>query len=287
MRLYGIFSLMLLAGCSSTVTVSEKIPLPEVPEYVKVPHPAGFELADLKAIFFSPLAPKGVLGEFGDTCDDEFKKLSQLTTSKDDIRKGAVELVTQDPERMHWCFYAKISKLQDTIQGDTTWNTRQKKVLDTFGFLGPIANAYVDVYKDSRYLRWAALYYSKISEWVFFKKVNPTPDSTLNFVQNSRSDLEPWVQVQKTNGQVTTTSVFSKYGISLAPTIAGSGQVNPLNSNITQNPETTQDPAVTTPVTAPATAEAVPTEDPSRAPASATKAVPAPAAVTPDVAPDL
>ena len=242
------FTCFLFGACSSTVVVPENVTLPDVPEYVKVPHPAGFELADLKAIFFSPMAPKAVLGEFSDTCDDEFHKLTSMTNSKEDRKKGAIELVTQDPERMHWCFYSKISKLQDTVQGDTTWNVRQKKSLDTFAFLGPIANAYVEVYKDSRYLRWASLYYSKISEWVFFKKVTPTPENTLTLIQNSRSDLEPWVQVQNRN-ETHSNSVFTKYGITLAPTVAGSGITNPINGTLNQQVNAIQ-------------------EQPSRAPAS-------------------
>jgi hypothetical protein len=222
-NVYGlmIFGLTALYGCSSTVVVKDSTPLPVVPEYVKVPHPAGFDQADLQAIFHSPLAPKAVLGEFADTCDDEFRKLGQATHSIDEKKKGAMELVTQDPERMHWCFYAKIVRLQETLQGNTTWNTRQKKVVTTFEFLSPVANAYLELYHDSRYLRWASMYYSKISEWVFFKKVVPTPDSTLTLVKNAHSDLEPWVPL-KTESEKNQDSVFAKYGITLAPTIASS-----------------------------------------------------------------
>jgi hypothetical protein len=219
-----VFGLTALYGCSSTVVVKEA-ELPVVPEYVKVPHPAGFDQADLQAIFHSPLAPKAALGEFADTCDDEFKKLAQVTQSKEEKKKGAMELVTQDPERMHWCFYAKIVRLQETLQGNTTWNTRQKKVVETFAFLSPVANAYLDIYHDSRYLRWASMYYSKISEWVFFKKVVPTPDSTLVLVNSAHSDLEPWVPMKTDKDKE---SVFAKYGITLAPTIASSQQ-DPLD----------------------------------------------------------
>ena len=217
-------TLLVSSACSTTVNLPEKSTLPEVPDYVKVPHPAGFDLADLKAIFYSPLAPKGALGEFADTCDEEFKKLSDATRVPDERRKGAEELVPTDPERMHWCFYAKISRLQEVLQGDTTWGTRQKRVLEAFSFISPVAKAYLDVYHDSRYLRWATQYYSKISEWVFFKKVVPTPGSTVANVNNSRTALEPWVAVDQSK---TDHSIFAKYGITLAPTIAGSGGVNP------------------------------------------------------------
>src|SRR5690606_23515181 len=139
--------------------------IPEVPEYVKVPHPTAFDLTSLRAIFSSPLAPQNVTTAFTDKCDLEYRKLLEASNSKEERQKGAIELVSSDPERMHWCFYGKISKLQETLQTDTTWGQRQKEVLKTFMFLSPIANAFLAAYHDSRYLRWATQYYGKISEW--------------------------------------------------------------------------------------------------------------------------
>ena len=234
---FATVTLLLSGACSTTVPLPQKPDLPVVPDYVKVPHPAGFDLADLKLIFFSPLAPKAVLGEFADTCDEDYKKLSEMTKIPDERRKAAEELVTTDPERMHWCFYTKISKLQEVLQGDTTWSTRQKKVLETFEFLSPIGKAYMEVYHDSRYLRWATQYYSKISEWVFFRKVVPTAENTVFAVANARNSLEPWVAVSQEKIE---NSVFAKYGITMAPTIAGSGGVDP-----TAPPTITQDMAGT------------------------------------------
>ena len=223
---FAALSIAIAAGCSSTTVVHEAPPIPEVPEYVKVPHPVSFELASLRAIFFSLLAPKDVQGEFSQNCDHEFQKLAQISTSLEERQKAAVELVTGDPERMHWCFYGKISKLQETLQGDTTWNERQKKVFQTFTYLSPVANAFLDVYHDSRYLRWATQYYSKISEWVFFRKVIPGPENTLAIVQNaSASNLEPWIPMDTKASKKD--SVFSKYGITFTPSIASG--VNPLD----------------------------------------------------------
>ena len=218
-----IFAMTLaITACTTTTIVEEKAPLPIVPEYVKIPHPAGFDLADLRAILVSPLAPKDMATTFKDTCDETFKALSASTESSDERKKGATELVTNDPEHLHWCFYAKISKLEEVLQGDTTWSERQKQVLDSFAFLSPIANAFLTVYHDSRYLRWATSYYSKISEWVFFKKLAPTAENTLLLTNGSR-ELEPWIAVQRDESK--TDSVFGKYGISLMPSVAGA--VNP------------------------------------------------------------
>lgn len=220
------FMMILTNGCSSTTVVQEKPVIPEVPEYVKVPHPASFELGSLRAIFYSPLAPQDILGEFSKTCDGEFQKLVEVSNSKEERQKAATELVSGDPERMHWCFYGKISKLEEVLQSDTTWSTRQKKVFETFTFLSPVSNAFLEVYHDSRYFRWATQYYSKISEWVFFRKVTPGPEATMAIMQGvGNSGLEPWVPVDTKTSKKE--SVFSKYGISLAPTVASGN--NPLD----------------------------------------------------------
>ncbi len=233
-----LLTLIGCGACSSPMVMPEKTPLPEVPEYAKVPHPAGFELVDLKAIFLSPMAPTAVLGEFADTCDETFKKLTKVTQSHDELSKGTQELVAQDPERMHWCFYAKISRLQDSLQSDTTWSSRQKKVLETFEFLSPVANAYLNQFHDSRYYRWASLYYSKVSEWVFFRKVTPTAENTQTIMATSRTELEPWVPVEK---ETKTGSILTKYGISLMPSVA-TGPATKVESK-TIAAETKREPA--------------------------------------------
>ncbi len=226
-------------GCSSTTVVQEKPTIPEVPEYVKVPHPVSFELASLRAIFYSPLAPKDVQGEFSKICDSEFQKIVEASTSLEERQKAAVELVSGDPERMHWCFYSKISKLQETLQGDTTWSERQKKVFEVFTFLSPTANAFLDVYHDSRYLRWATQYYTKISEWVFFRKVIAGPETTMAIIQGAgNSNLEPWMPVDTKISKKD--SVFTKYGISLSPTVASG--TNPLDQ--TARVPASKDPVV-------------------------------------------
>jgi hypothetical protein len=222
---WTISILLTASACSSTTIVTETPVLPEVPEYVKVPHPVTFELSSLKALFNHPLAPQDVLGDFSVNCDTEFQKLSQQTKNKEERLKAAEELVSIDPERMHWCFYSKISSLQDTLQSEITWSDRQKKVFDTFEYLSPIANGFQSIYHDSRYLRWAGQYYAKISEWVFFRKVQPIEQGTSELVNGSNpNNLEPWIQTgkQKDLGN----SVFKKYGVSLLP---GSGSTNVLD----------------------------------------------------------
>jgi len=134
-----------------------------------MPHPTSFTYEDLKAVLHSPAAPKGVLGEFADRCDEDF-----TFTEKD-----ARALVVQNPVKMHWCFYAKLSRLQDILQEGAQWSLRQQKVRDAFRFLTPVAHAFFEIRHDSHYVEWQRRYSEKAAEWVFFKKTNRSPASEL------------------------------------------------------------------------------------------------------------
>ncbi|MBS1959435.1 MAG: hypothetical protein JST80_08190 [Bdellovibrionales bacterium] len=202
-----------LLGCSSAEIAPDKSVMPEVPDYVKVPHPLGYEIAEIRALFESPLAPKGGLTEFSDTCDSEFRMLIRATSIKSERRQGANELVTQSAEKMHWCFYGKVERMQDALKKESSWSARQRIVLDAYDFLTPIANAFLSVYHDSRYLRWATQYYSNISEQIFFRKVVPGPENTLALTTSASSDLETWTTANKKGDKKA--SVFTRYGIDL------------------------------------------------------------------------
>jgi hypothetical protein len=204
---------VVLSGCSTVEEAPDKAILPEVPDYVKVPHPVGYELAEIRALFENPLAPQEGLTTFTDQCDQEFQMLAKSTSAKEDLRAGAQELVQLNAEKMHWCFYGKIERMQRDLKSEQTWATRQKVVLDTYSFLTPVSLAFISVYHDSRYLRWATQYYSSISEWIFFRKVVPGPENTLALTMSASSDLESWTVQQKTQKKL---SVFTRYGISLA-----------------------------------------------------------------------
>lgn len=203
----------MLHACATVEEAPDKAVLPEVPDYVKVPHPVGFEMAEIRALFENPLAPQDGLRSFTDSCDQEFQMLKRATSVKEDLRQGAQELVQLNAEKMHWCFYGKVERMQQQLKIEQTWSNRQKIVLDTYSFLTPVANAFIQVYHDSRYLRWATQYYSNISEWIFFRKVVPGPENTLALTMSASSDLESWT---KQHTQQKKLSVFTRYGISMA-----------------------------------------------------------------------
>jgi hypothetical protein len=199
----------------ATPPADEGVPI--LPQYTGIPHPAGYDLSDIRVIFEHPTAPKNFGNELALTCDEALAQLMQKTSVADEIQSGARELVSRDPEGMHWCFYSKVLKLNQTLQSQSSWKTREHEVLTTFKTLAPISNAFFSEFKDSRYLRWAATYYSKVSEWVFFRKVDPTPESTLLLTVGTRTSLEPAADLHSAGRAPASSSIYDRYGISLQP----------------------------------------------------------------------
>lgn len=169
----GAIALFGGGGCSAP----EVVPPPEVPEYTRLPHPAGTSaLNEVRAIFREGSAPDP--DDFSKDCDEEVKKVLHSNESKEQVRAGIDKLVKEDPIHYHWCFYAKILVLEQDLKKLNYIDERQKRVLDTFEFLSPVARSFSSVFHDPRYLRSAVDRYRKISEWVFFRRLELTPQGT-------------------------------------------------------------------------------------------------------------
>jgi hypothetical protein len=191
-------------GCTTAEVAPQPAPVSMLPPpYVQVPHPAGYDLADLRAIFTDRTAPKpdDLKG-----CEEDLKKLKTLTQSDDEITQGTRELIRRDPVRYHWCFYGKILQLEADLKSESYLDERQKKVLDTYGFLTPVGRAFIQEYHDSRYMRWAVRHYKQISEWVFYRKLELTPQATSDLVEASN----PFGLLREPAGPV---PVLEKYNI--------------------------------------------------------------------------
>ncbi len=173
--LFGILALMTgvgmnIVGCSSTEMVSTPPPIP--PAYTSVPHPLTHDTSDLSQLFREANNPK--INEMIKNCDGDYLKLNALTQSKDELHQGLLELVKQDPVNYHWCFYGKLLELENTLSGEAFLDEKQKKVISTYQFLVPVAQAFVSLFHDTRYLRVAIDRYKKTSSFVFFRKLEVT-----------------------------------------------------------------------------------------------------------------
>ncbi len=197
-------ALLVGVGCSSIQT--DPIgPLPQLPpEYVQVPHPDGLDRADLIAIFTDLKAPSP---EQVMNCDADFILLRKRTNSKEEQQTGARELVKRDPLKYHWCFYGKLLALDDKLKNDVYLDEKQKDVLTTYVFLTPIARAFMQEFADTRYMRWAVNRYKRLSEYVFYRRLEMTPRST----EELASASSPFGAVRPNNESAT--SVLTKYGI--------------------------------------------------------------------------
>ena len=187
-------------GACSSAEIDPKPPAVVPPPYVQAPHPEGFDLGDARAIFGDRAAPSWKSLEH---CEDPVLKLNSLSVSKEEIADGTRELVLRDPVNFHWCFYSTILRLEDELKKDYFLKERQQKILVSYTFLVPVARAYLAEFHDSRYLRWANSHYRKVSEWVFYRKLEPTPQSTSEMVEASnpfglqRSPLKSQTIIEK------------------------------------------------------------------------------------------
>jgi hypothetical protein len=192
-------------GCSTTTQAPPLAAIPpEPPNYIVVQHPDGLDLGDLRAIFFDKSAPPA---EALKDCNADFVKLQARTRSNDELLLGAREFVRLDPTKYHWCFYSKLLELEEQLKTDSFIDERQKHVLATYGFLTPIARAFLMEYQDSRYLRWAVTRYRTISEYVFYRRVELSPQAAVELLSasNPLGNLRP--------PKDTEMGVLEKYGI--------------------------------------------------------------------------
>jgi len=192
-----------IGGCSTTELNPPAPPPAEPPPYVLVPHPAGTDLGDLRGMMLSPETPSQ---ESLKTCDADFMKLRLLTVSEEERRQGARELVKRNPVEYHWCYYGKLLELEGILKSSSAIDERQKKTIEAYQFLVPVARGFLSEFHDSRYLRFAMAHYKRISEWVFFRRLELTPAATSELVQVA-NPFGLW------RDPAPQTTILEKYGI--------------------------------------------------------------------------
>jgi hypothetical protein len=219
MRLRNLVSTALLlsfSACSTTPVAPIAPPAaPLAPGWASVPHPAGFDLADIEAIFLAapPVAQTAVAArpltrQEVANCDRPFRVLKEKTISKLEFVTGIRELVRTDPVAQHWCFYGKILEMEQKLkEPERLLKGRQQLVLETFEYLTPVARAFYDELNESRYWRWAIQRYRLASDRVFFQRVEPSAETTSILV----TAVDPFAWVRP--GEPPVGSVLQKYGL--------------------------------------------------------------------------
>lgn len=211
----ALVSLLGLSACATTAVEPVAMLPAELPAYVSVPHPDGSALGDLMGVFTEKGAPSpsAYAG-----CDKRFQELRVKTVSKEELERGVRELVRLDPVFYHWCFYTKLYEMEEGLRSDQYIDEKQKRVLDAYLFLTPVARGFLQEFSDSRYYRWAVVRYRKLSEYVFFRKLDLSAQ-TANELMGATSTLG--VQRRDQEPQ----EVLEKYG--LAPDAPPADGVSP------------------------------------------------------------
>jgi hypothetical protein len=207
-RIFAIFAAFWVGGCTAP-TVMEPIDPPrdaQVPSYAFLPHPPGQTIGDVKFLFTAKNAPSQA-SLYG--CDAPLRAVIEQSSSKDEVDKAARELVKKDPVTYHWCFYGKILSMDNGLDVEDRYiDQKQKRVLTTYEFLAPIARAFMAEYHDSRYLRWAIQDYRRLSELVFFRRLDIAPETSVDIIdaEHPYTGLTPY-EMQGTEAR----SVVEKY----------------------------------------------------------------------------
>lgn len=249
LALFAVAGMGGINSCSTTELQPVAVPTVAPPKYVQVPQPAGFDVADVAGLFSAQGAPSR---ESIKDCDSDFRKLRSATPSDDEVRQGVRELVKQDPVAYHWCFYGKILDLEASVKSVPYVDDRQKRVLETYGFLAPVARAFMKEYNDSRYLRWAIRHYRGLSAWIFQRKLEQNEETTRELVQvanpfglwrdpnPSRSVLEKY-NLTKPASEPSPQPIFPPAEESIASESAPSAAPSPAASSPERFPATDPD----------------------------------------------
>ncbi len=219
-RALSVMAGMVLAGCSGVEIKQEQELLPSPPDYAFVAHPSGFGASDLEALFLDSRVQRPS-AEVLKACDSDFRKLRAATRSAEEFTMGAREFVRLEPVHHHWCFYSTLLDLELSLKREDLYlEDRQKKVVSAFVYLSPIARAFFSEYRDSRYWRWAIHRYRLLSETVLYRRLEPSPETTLDLVSAS----EPMGGLRKVplppTGRNEGAFILEKYGIRTATTQA-------------------------------------------------------------------
>ncbi|HUP55947.1 MAG TPA: hypothetical protein VM598_00740 [Bdellovibrionota bacterium] len=192
-----------IGGCATVDGPVSAPPPPEPPPSTRLPHPSGTNLADVADLFRHPSAPKL---EEQKACDAPYRKLLGATKSRQEQEQGTREMLRRDPAAWHWCYYAQIYYLENGLREDNYVEERQKRVMETYALLVPVARGFLVEFRDSRYLRFAIFRYRQTSEWVFYRRLELSPAMTQELV----SATNPYVLL---NPPPETASVLEKYKI--------------------------------------------------------------------------
>ena len=156
--------LSLQCGCTSAQISPEPIAPPQQDEKAafrdRAKHPDGFNISDVKALFIASSAPTL---ESLKNCDFDYYAETTLARNREELFMALPEHIKTDPEKYHWCFYAKILLLEDELSNEKLYvDERNKLLIQRYPFLVHIARIFLADFDDPRYLEFANHNYKRL-----------------------------------------------------------------------------------------------------------------------------
>ncbi len=181
--------LSLSSGCATSGPPVEAAEPPDIvdarnrtPEWTTLPHPNSSAVASIEQILqdrvWTSIRPEG----FEEKCDQAIIELRTHSSNEAEFKIGLRELINKHTTYYHYCFYEKLDALEKRLKTEDYVEDRQATVLKTFRTLTPLARAFLDNWRESRYLRIASERYQKLSPRIFFRTVEPNAENTRELV---------------------------------------------------------------------------------------------------------
>ncbi|OFZ54774.1 MAG: hypothetical protein A2428_17260 [Bdellovibrionales bacterium RIFOXYC1_FULL_54_43] len=125
----------------------------------RIEHPMGMTIADARSIFLTKGAPKI---ESLEKCDFDYQAEAMLSRTREELFMTMPSHVRDEPEKHHWCFYAKLIQLEDDLEKTPYIEDRQKLIVSRYIYFVHLARIFQADLDDARYLEFATHNYKRL-----------------------------------------------------------------------------------------------------------------------------
>lgn len=216
---------LFLSGCATGGPSAEETDPSDIvdaqtraPEWTALPHPTSSAVGSIEQLLqdrvWTSIRPEG----FEEKCDQAISELRTHASNEAEFKAGLKELINKHVTYYHYCFYEKLNALEIRLKTEDYIEDRQAVVLKTYRTLTPLARAFMENWRESRYLRVASERYQKLSPRVFFRKVEPSAETTRQLVDLQGTQEQQERALESPSSVVEKLKVTEPAGLVAAPT---------------------------------------------------------------------
>jgi hypothetical protein len=169
----------------------EQVPQPTMVDhpYMTLPHPIDYRTPSVEALFTN-VDPKR--DEAIKRCSQVVDQIQTQVVSMEEQKQTLKEWLRKDPSSCHWYFYSSFKQVEQALAQKEYIDEKQKITLEAYSRIVAIAQAFHEEYTDPRYLYFASVNYQRVSQMVFYRKLDLAPETTLQMTAYSTdSTLKP------------------------------------------------------------------------------------------------